>query len=308
MRIGRAILIVGLLGGCLAVPRAQTLEPTRPSPDSYPPPLPRRKGPVPPAFDLRVEASIPLKGPVQNRPLLLDDGAVVVATAHGASRVPLKAEGGAPHPDDSGGPAGVPPPFSTWVRSADGKARYRTLPDGRIECQKRTSIRRERWRRSWSLRVGAATPSPPILVGPRVVFGSADNQIYALKRSNGHRLWAADLQDRILAPLSRMTLGYEGSSRPGGKRRRWTQEVILAVPASGEFLVTLDAYDGSRLTAIPAPGTEVRWIGSPLVLEDGRIVVASQGFVPDDAAVVLLRVRAREGRTEGAKSDQLSLE
>lgn len=181
----------------------QTMTPTRESPNDYPSALPPRKGPSPPAMVLELSAEIPIPLPRSAASLeiegdririAVDGGSVVIAPRAGASAQPDPATD---LPGD-----GAAAPADPWVVSANGRYRVRTLPEGRVLAERRCFWSHTRWHHAWSLRVGGPTKAPPLIAGHRVFYASIDNQIYAVRLENGHRLWAVDLEDRISMPLA----------------------------------------------------------------------------------------------------------
>ena len=165
----------------------------------------------------------------------------------------------------------------------EGGWRFRTLPEGQVIAQKWWGHRRG-WRTDWSLRVGGATPAPPILVGGRVLFGSLDNQVYALRADNGHRLWAVDVGERVSRPLAlwhgTVVVDDQGVA----------VDAVLVTPDDKQSIVAFDVYDGTRLATFDVEKLpEGNAIASPpLVPGDGTVAVAHQGYAPEEASLLVL--------------------
>jgi len=172
-----------------------------------------------------------------------------------------------------------------WVYAPEGGWRYRTLPEGRVVAQRWWGSRFG-WRPRWSLRVGSGTPSPPVLVNGRLIFGAVDDQVYAVRADNGHRLWVTDVGDRVSRPLAL----WHGTFEVQGKPR--DVDVVLVAPDDDLSVLALDVFDGTRLAAFSAGKlAEGNAIASPpLVTGNGAIVVAHQGYVPEEASVLVLRL------------------
>jgi hypothetical protein len=276
----KAALAVLLVAAHLPL-AAQTLGPGYP--DRYPPPLPERRGPKPPPLTFSVSSEIPLLGPVSAKGAGLANGRVVLLGPLGFVAVPLT-------PGEEVQAAAAPPlPANTdaegWVYAPEGGWRYRTLPAGQVVAQRWWGSRYG-WRPRWSLKVGSGTPSPPVLVNGRLIFGALDDQVYAVRADNGHRLWVTDVKDRVSRPLAL----WGGTFEIEGKPRE--VDVVLVAPDDALSVQALDVFDGARLATFTAgkltEGNAI--VSAPLVTEDGRIVVAHQGYVPEEASVLVLRL------------------
>ena len=258
-------------------PIAQTPTTTRDSPNLYPAALPQRKGPLPTRFAFRAEADIPIPAPRPGSRLQWTGERVRFETDSGPMEIE-PAPGAEPAPSV---PAIEEPP---WVTAAGERFRVRTLPEGRVEAQKRSRLAKSGWRRAWSLHVAGRTPSPPVLLGRRVFFGSVDGQVYCVRLDNGHRIWAVDLGDRVS-----MALAAGAFAPPGAAPSRPPLEFVLAVPDDGASVVALDAYDGSRVAVHPAADRDML-MTPPLLLPDGRVAVGRVGYVGAGAALLVLRM------------------
>ncbi|HEX5044274.1 MAG TPA: PQQ-binding-like beta-propeller repeat protein [Candidatus Polarisedimenticolaceae bacterium] len=280
MAVRKAALPLLLLAAPLPA-AAQTLGPGYP--DRYPPPLPARRGPKPPPLAFSVTTDVPLLGPVSANGAGVTNGRVVLRGPLGFVSVPL-APGGEVEP------AAAPPLAANtdaegWVYAPEGGWRYRTLPAGEVVAQRWWGSRYG-WRPRWSLRVGSGTPSPPVLVNGRLIFGALDDQVYAVRADNGHRLWMTDVKDRVSRPLAL----WRGTFEVEGKPRE--VDVVLVTPDDALTVQALDVFDGSPLASFSAEkisrGSAI--VSAPLVTEDGKIVVAHQGYAPEDASVLVLRL------------------
>jgi PAS domain S-box-containing protein len=102
------------------------------------------------------------------------------------------------------------PPRVEWVVSPDGKRRFRTTPGGFVEAEHRRHERKP-WRKSWMIVAPNSIPSPPILLGPRLCYAGLDDRVTCVRASNGHRLWAVDLEGKHTFSNSRVhdVLGIE---------------------------------------------------------------------------------------------------
>ena len=284
MAARKAALFLVLLAAHLPT-AAQTLGPGYP--DRYPPPLPVRRGPKPPPLTFSVSGEVPLLGPVSAAGAGLANGRVVLHGPLGFVAVPL-----APGEEVQ---ATAAPPLAAhtdaegWVYAPEGGWRYRTLPAGEVVAQRWWGSRHG-WRPRWSLRVGSGTPSPPVLVNGRLIFGALDDQVYAVRADNGHRLWVTDVKDRVSRPLAL----WHGTFEIDGKPRE--VDVVLVAPDDAITVQALDVFDGTRLASFSAEkltqGSAI--VSAPLVTEDGKIVVAHQGYAPEDASVLVLRLDPQE--------------
>ena len=215
------------------------------SPDNYPAVLPRRTGATLPALRFVEDARLDLAAVGGAEPTRVDGNRVRVSLDGGPQYFVvdeqvrrLTAE-----------PEWTAEPAVTWVVAPDGRFRYRALPEGRVEMERKG---RRRWKPRWSLRVAGGTPAPPLTVGVLLFFGSLDNQVYGVRADNGHELWRADLFGRVSWPL----LPWQGTLRPADAEPIGA-DLVLVLPDDGSRLVALDAYDGRR-TADPRATRRVR--------------------------------------------------
>ena len=277
----RTATFLGLLLAAHLPLGAQTLGPGYP--DRYPPPFPQRRGPKPPPLDFSLAAEIPLLGPVSANGAGLANGRMVLRGPSGFVSVPLA-------PGEQVESAQAPPLAANtdaegWVYAPEGGWRYRTLPGGEVVAQRWWGSRYG-WRPRWTLRVGSGTPSPPVLVNGRLIFGAQDDLVYAVRADNGHRLWVMDVGDRVSRPLAL----WHGTFDVKGAPRE--VDVVLVAPDDALTVQALDVFDGSRLARFSADklpnGDSI--VSAPLVTDDGKIVVAHQGYAPEDASVLVLRL------------------
>ena len=256
-------------------------------PNNYPPPLPARRGAAA-RLVFETIGEIPLPGPLPEGPAWADDTFVMVPVAGGIARVrgDVKAT-----PDIlSGAPSGAGA-AEGWVVAPDGKRRYRTTQEGLVEAET-WAKHRKRWVRDWHIVAPNSLFAPPLLLGPRVCYAGLDDQVTCVRASNGHRLWAVDLGDRISRALGRWS---PSASRAPGDERALEGEILLAVPDDGASLVALDAYDGTRVATYDLPADRNRLASAPLVLPDQVIAVARQGYATEEAALLLLRLKPAPG-------------
>jgi hypothetical protein len=242
-------------------------------PNNYPPALPARRGPGPALVFERL-GEIVLPGPLGARSGWVTDGLVVIPVEGGWARV-------APETDATPSIVSaidVPAPVE-WIASSDGKRRFRTTPEGRVEAEHRSRARKK-WVSSWKLVAPNSILAPPILIGPRLCYAGLDDRVTCVRASNGHRLWTVDLGDR----LSREVTGWpdHGDRAPEG-------EVLLVVPDDGASVIALDAYDGRRIATFDLPATH-RFASPALVVSHDRIAIARKGYDDREAALVLLKL------------------
>lgn len=242
-------------------------------PNNYPPALPARRGQGPMLVFERL-GEIALPGPLGERPGFLSDGVVVFPVEGGWARVA---------PETNATPSIVPsaelPDRPEWLPSSDGKRRYRTTAEGLVEAQHRSRTRKK-WVSSWRIVAPNSIMAPPILLGPRLCYAGLDDRVTCVRASNGHRVWAVDLGDRLSRGLACWPACGTGPI---------DGEILLVVPDDGASLVALDAYDGRRVATfdLPAP---LRFASSALVVSGDRIAIARKGYDARDAALLLFRL------------------
>ena len=246
---------------------------TEAQPNNYPPALPPRRGPGPNLVFERV-GEIALPGPLGQQPGFLSDGVMVFPVEGGWVRV-------APETDAT--PSIVPsveaPESPEWLPSFDGKRRYRTTAEGLVEAQ-HVSRNGKTWSASWRIIAPNSILAPPILLGPRLCYAGLDDRVTCVRASNGHRVWAVDLGDRLSRGLTCWPACGNGTI---------DGEILLVVPDDGASLIALDAYDGRRIATFDLPAPQ-RFASSAFVVADGRIAIARKGYDAREAALVLLRL------------------
>ena len=217
---------------------------------------------------------IPLPGPLGMASGFAADGFVLIPVEGGWARVA---------PESGATPSIVPqidPPATVeWVASSNGKRRFRTTPEGLVEAEHR-SRGGKKWASSWKIVAPNSILAPPLLLGPRLCYAGLDDRVTCVRASNGHRLWAVDLGDR----LSRGLTSWPASGDP-----TIDGEILLAVPDDGASVIALDAYDGRRVATYELPATH-HFASSALVVARDRIAIARKGYEDGEAALVLLRL------------------
>jgi len=242
-------------------------------PNNYPPALPVRRGPGPVlVFDRLGEIALP--GPIGVHPGFLSDGVVVLPVEGGWARVA---------PETEAIPSIVPsvdtPEAPEWIPSFDGKRRYRTTTEGLVEAQRRSGPNKK-WVSSWRIVAPNSIMAPPILLGPRLCYAGLDDRVTCVRASNGHRVWAVDLGDRLSRGLT---------CWPACGKGPVDGEILLVVPDDGASLIALDAYDGRRVATFDLPAPQ-RFASSAIVVSGDRIAIARKGYDTREAALVLLRL------------------
>jgi hypothetical protein len=217
---------------------------------------------------------IALPGPLGGRPGFLAEGLVVLPVEGGWARVSPEADA-----TPSIVPAVDEPAPSEWVVAKDGKHRYRTTQEGLVYGEHLSRVRKK-WVGSWRIVAPNSIMAPPILLGPRLCYAGLDDRVTCVRASNGHRLWAVDLGDR----LSRGLTCWPACGNPAADG-----DVLLVVPDDGASVIALDAYDGRRIAAFELPANQ-RFASPALVTAEDRIAIARKGYGEKEAALVLLRL------------------
>ena len=269
-----------LVAAQASLPLAQSPSVSPASPSSYPPPIPRRKGPSLPLLAFRVVAEIPLPGPLPGAAPQLSEGTVRIPVAGGvAVTVPAEGQEARIEPAAPDGTSPDPEAPSPWVVREDGRRRFRTLPEGRVVAEKLGAVRKK-WRGTWSLRVAGETPSPPLLLGRRLFFATRNDQVIAVGSDNGHRLWAVDVGDRVSRPLEL----WSGTLPEAAGRT----DLLLVTPDGGASLIALDPYDGTRVAVFELPASEGRLATGARATPDGRVVLGREKYATADASLLVL--------------------
>jgi len=286
-RVRIAICLAGALAvSSLILPfLAQTLpQDAVNSPNNYPPPIPPREGPPPPGLAFQTFQEVALPGPLLEHALRLDDDEIALPVAGGEGRVRLEPETSlrvVPAGEFSNG--SFTEGDTTWVYAEDGLVRFRSRPEGGIEAE-RLVEKSEEWRDAWSYRVGGAILAAPVLDESRLFFGSLDNQVYAVRADNGHRLWSVDVGARVSRPLA-VWRGVLKPDAEGEPAREYS--LLIVVPDDGAGMVALDAYNGTRVATLRLPEFEPGFVSPALVSPELGIVVARQKYAPTDAALMV---------------------
>ena len=244
-------------------------------PNNYPPALPARRGPGPVLVFERL-GEIALPGPLGGRSAFTADGRVVLPVEGGWAQV-------APETDATLSivPSVDVPEKPEWILSANEKHRYRTTQEGLVEAEHRSRVRK-RWVSSWKIVAPNSIMAPPILLGPCLCYAGLDDRVTCVRASNGHRLWAVDLGDRLSRGLACWPARGDGSV---------DGEILLVVPDDGASVIALDAYDGRRVASFDLPATQ-RFASPALVVSAERIAIARKGYDDREAALVLFRLTA----------------
>jgi hypothetical protein len=255
---------------------------TEVQPNNYPPALPDRHGPAPKlVFELAGEIALP--GPLGEPPAWIADERVVVPVRGGLASV--APEVGAT-PDI--GPSEPPPAPVEWVEDPARKRRYRATPEGIVEAQTWSSLRK-RWVHRWKIVAPNSLMAMPVIVGPRLCYAGLDDRVTCVRASNGHRLWSVDLGDRISRPLAKWPATTSAPQRASNSDRAVEGSLLLVVPDDGASIIAIDAFDGSRVATYQLPPTR-RFASAALVLAGDRIAAARKGYDDREAALVLLRL------------------
>jgi len=248
--------------------------------------------PVTPRLSFIVLNDIPLPGPLpEGGPRLLDDrvripvagGVVVTAWSEDAEPELLEEASEEEPPADSASPE--------WALDPMGKYRAGIQPGGRLITQKRCGgFLCRGWKRAWRLRVPGVTSVPPLITENRVYFGAKDNLVYSLRKKNGHRVWSADLGQRVSTRLilwdgevvTPLELADDDPEAPQRFR------AILVRPDRGAELIALDARNGSVAATFQLEADGGKLKGLPLSTPDGRILLAREKYNATEASLLVL--------------------
>jgi len=173
--------------------------------------------------------------------------------------------------------------------------RFRATSDGEIIAEKPRRRHPDRYKRLWRRRVPGRVLGAPVLVGKSVCYAALDDQVYCVRANNGHRLWAADIGERVSRPMAVWSAPVPAAGHHGKPDREGRFDVLLVVPDSGADLVALDAYNGQRLLSVAA-GSGNGFASPPLVVGAERVAVTRQGYRDDDAALVILHFASPDAR------------
>ena len=248
-----------------------------------------------PQLTFQLLTEIPLPGPLpggsprvvaENRVQIAVAGSLAVTAVEPGATPELMPWNGAPPHLQMEAP-------SAWVVSPNGRRRFRTLPQGLVIAHKCCSVFRDDWYRVWKLRVAGGTVAPPLVLDRRVFVGALDNQIYALKARNGHRLWSVDVGQRISNQLA-LWSGRAPVVSEKGKVHDDDVQLVLAVLDSGSTLLALDAASGVKVASFELAPADGRLVGAPAATPDGSVVVARQKYLESEAGLMVLKLAPLE--------------
>jgi len=247
-------------------------------------------GPPVPKMAFVLEAEIPLPGPLPGagprmRGELIEipaAGGTVLTRPTAEARPELIAASDAEHTDATA---------SSWVEDDLGRFRYRAVPGGAIEAQRRCKRCKAGWKRRWRLRVPGNTLAPPLIGDRHLYFGALDNRVYCVKARNGHRVWVADLGARVSSPLVRWRGSIGGNPAVEGTSPPQEVIMILAVPEGGSELTALDSVQGQPVATLRLEDDEGKLVSGPLATPDGKIVVARQKYAETEASLMVYGLR-----------------
>lgn len=255
------------------------MEELEPVPESEP-------GESKPQFRFNLIADVSLPGPLPGGGPSLVDDAIVIAVAGGLGVVSWDGTLELRHGDDlqlaEDGDAAV------FAFSDDGKMRCSTLPDGWIKAEKRCGSCRKVWKKKWRVRAPGSQFARPLITDKRVYYGATDNQVYGVKRGNGHRVWATDVGGRVIRPLEVLRVSAPPDVRFIGPRGSRTMDLVLVVPDSGDSIIALEGRGGVRVARHELPENEA-FVGSPLTQGD-RIAVVRQRYDASDTALLIFEL------------------
>ena len=268
-----AVLLAGAF--CSAPAPAQFYDPTYEENVYLESGVPRKKIKPPLKLSFTLLEEIPLPGPLGVGGPRLREDRIEIPVAEGWLVAPWPA-GPEPRLRRTVEPQSQSEPGPEYTVGPSGKYRFRLLPGNRILAEKRCPSCRNGWRRAWKLRVAGRIPSPPLISGRRVFFGTLDNRVYSVKKRNGHRVWATDVGGRVSGEL---VLWSEAS-----------HAAVLVIPDRGTRIVALDPISGTEVASFSLTETGSKLVGAPLSTPDGKIVAATQKYAPSDASLVVLRL------------------
>lgn len=240
------------------------------------------------AFKLLDE--IPLPGPLPGPGPRLVEDAIEIPVAGGTARIPLSLEGepriADPETAAGSGPT-TGPATPVWVENEPGKLRFGADGAGWLRAERRCRRCERGWKKEWKLRVPGLAGAPPLVVGKNVCFGALDNRVTCVRAGNGHRRWTVDVGGRVLQPL----VYWPGPEPAPDERRRRPKRhppgAVLAVIERGAQLAVIAADDGLRLGGVSFDTGRGKLVSFPLATQDGRIVVARQGYAETDASLLV---------------------
>ncbi len=163
--------------------------------------------------------------------------------------------------------------------------------DGRSVVAERRCRSGRSWCRDWRLKIAGVSPATPIAVDDRVCFGAADNRIYCVHASNGHRVFAVDVGARAMRPLTAISAQRPEDPSPIA--------LILAILEPGTRLVGIDLREGREVSRVDLSDSQGYFIGQPLAWDNQTILTARQNYERASAALVVWRLVAKGPHPRG---------
>jgi hypothetical protein len=274
-----------------------------------PPTSRRADGPPVPKMAFVLEAEIPLPGPLPGAGPRMRGELIEIPVAGGTVLTRPTADA---HPELIASPDAehTAVEASPWVEDDSGGFRYRAVPGGAIEAQRRCKRCKAGWKRKWRLRVPGNTLAPPLIGERHLYFGALDNRVYCVKARSGHRVWVADLGARVSSPLVRWRGSIGGNPAVEGTSPPQEVTMILAVPDGGSELTALDSAQGQPVATLRLEDDEGKLVSGPLATPDGKIVVARQKYAETEASLMVYRLRefVQPASTPGTQSPHPTVE
>lgn len=240
-----------------------------------------------PQFRFHLIADVSLPGPLPpGGPYAMDDG-IAIKVAGGLALVSWDGtldirETGAAQPSET-------KEDLVFGVSDDGRIRASGMAEGWIKAEKFCESCRKTWRKKWRVRAPGSAFARPLVTRKRVYYGATDNQVYSVKRRNGHRVWATDVGGRVLRPLELLRITAPPETLYIGPRGSRMMDLVLVVPDSGETIIALEGRTGSRVARRELPENEA-FVGSPLT-RGGKLAVVRQRYDASDAALLLFELK-----------------
>ena len=253
-------------------------------------------------FRLQHETALP--GPLPGAGPALVGDEVQIAVSGGQAFIALEGATTA-RIDSTAEPGNVTLP--EWHTDAEGQIRVQER-DGLLFAEKKCGRCRRGWKKIWKLRTPGIATATPLVDAKRVYFGAVDNRVYAVKRRNGHRVWSADVGRRVTRPLvfwdhpPRDVPGEGGKQTPAATADEGNGHApveslpppdvraILVVPDGGTRLLALSPADGQKLASTELSDDAGKWVSVPLTVPDGRVILARQKYLVDEATLMVYRL------------------
>jgi hypothetical protein len=280
------VLILAASGPLLAQSQTYSNDAFR----DLPPTSRRADGPPVPKMAFLLEAEIPLPGPLPGAGPRLRGELVEIPVA-GGTVLTRPAPGAIPSLVASSDVGEAGPEATPWVEDQRGRLRYRAVPGGALEAQRRCKRCKAGWKGTWKLRVPGNTLAPPLIGERHIYFGALDNRVYCVKARNGHRVWVTDLGARVSSPLVSWRGSIGGSPLDDTTSPQEELSLILAVPDGGAELTAIDSQRGLPVASLRLEDDEGKLVSGPLATPDGRIVVARQKYAETEASLMVYRLR-----------------